>query len=463
MSELKTELRVTLKQTLTPQLYQLLKLLQMPYLELEQTVRNELVKNPLLDEAQESEDEPETTPQRQEREINKLREIDWAAYFQSEREYYYRPYQFLRDDIPERVPVAQPSIRDHLLEQLHLNTSDNQVRTTGEYIVDSLDDDGFLDTRVEEISEVLNVPVESVMETLKLIQTFDPPGVASRSVAECLTIQLYQHGYTEDAVEVKIVNNFMKEIGAKQFSKIKRKLGISEIRVKEAIDVISSLNPKPFRGLGVSDVRYIVPDLIVTEVDDGYEVVINETTLPSLRINSYYREILTAKASLLKEEKEFIKQKLDSALNLMKGLEERRRSILKVARFIVKTQKGFFDQGILHLVPLTMQKVAETVGLHESTVSRIVQGKYIDTPRGLLELKFFFSGGISTDDEEDVSSRSVKDMIQKLVENENKRRPLQDKEIVDLLSKEGIRIARRTVAKYRNQLRILPARLRKEA
>jgi RNA polymerase sigma-54 factor len=462
MRELKTELRVTLKQTLTPQLYQLLKLLQMPYLELEQTVRNELEKNPLLDEAQEVEDEQETTPQREEQEMNRLREIDWAAYFQSEREYYYRPQQYMSEDIPERVPVAQPSIRDHLIEQLHLNTSDSQVRIIGEYIIDSLDDDGFLDTPVEEIAEVLNVSCTSVLETLKLIQTFDPPGVASRSVEECLTIQLYQHGYGEDSVEVHIVNKYLKEIGAKQFSKIKRGLGISEIRAKEAIDIVSGLNPKPFRGLGTSNVRYIVPDLILKEVDDGYKVIINETTLPSLRINSYYREILNAKESLLKEEKEFIKQKLDSALNLMKGLEERRRSILKVAQFIVETQKGFFDDGIRHLVPLTMQKVAETVGLHESTVSRIVQGKYIDTPRGLLELKFFFSGGIAKDDEEDVSSRSVKDMIRSLVEKENKQSPLQDKEIVDILSKEGIRIARRTVAKYRNQLKILPARLRKE-
>jgi RNA polymerase sigma-54 factor len=274
---------------------------------------------------------------------------------------------------------------------------------------------------------------------------------------------LYQHGYNEDSAEVKIVNNFLKDVGSRQFARIKRKLGISEIRIKEAIEIISSLHPKPFRGLGTSDVRYIVPDLILKEVDDGYEVVINETTLPTLRINNYYREILNAKESLLKEEKEFIKQKLDSALNLMKGLEERRRSILKVARFIVETQRGFFDEGIQHLVPLTMQRVAETVGLHESTVSRIVQGKYIDTPRGLLELKFFFSGGIAKDDEEDVSSRSVKDTIRKLVEGENKQCPLQDKEIVDILSKKGIHIARRTIAKYRNQLRILPARLRKEA
>ena len=463
MSELRIELKVALKQTLTPQLYQLLKLLQMPYLELEQTVQNELIKNPLLDEAQEGEDEQETTPQREEKEASTLREIDWAAYFQSEGEYYYRPYQYVSEDIPERVPVAQPSIRDHLFEQLHLITSDSQVRTIGEYIIDSLDDDGFLDITVEEISEVLNVSSLSVLETLKLIQTFDPPGVASRSVAECLTIQLYQHGYAEDSVEVHMVNHFLKEMGSRQFAKIKRRLRISEIRVKEAVDTISGLNPKPFRGLGTSEVRYIMPDLILTEIDNEYEVVINETTLPSLRINAYYREILNAKESLLKEEKEFIKQKLNSALNLMKGLEERRRSILKVARFIVETQKGFFDDGIQHLVPLTMQRVAETVGLHESTVSRIVQGKYIDTPRGLLELKFFFSGGISKDDEEDVSSRSVKDKIWTLVENENKRSPLQDKEIVDILREEGIRIARRTVAKYRNQLKILPARLRKEA
>jgi RNA polymerase sigma-54 factor len=462
MKDLKTELRVTLKQTLTPQLYQLLKLLQMPYIELEQTVRNELEKNPLLDEPQETDDEQESIP-RQEEEVEKeVREIDWAEYFQGEHEYYYKPYQPLRDEIPEKVPVSTPTIRDMLLEQLHLNTRNDRKRIIGEYIIDSLDDDGFLDTTLEEIIEVLNVPIEDVLEILKLIHTFEPPGVASRSVEECLTIQLYQNGYGEESLEVKIAQDFLKEIGSKQFYKIKRKLGVSEIRIKEAVEVISSLNPKPFRGLGETETRYIIPDLLVKEVDDGYDVIINETTLPILRINSYYREILNEKNSLLKEEKEFINQKLNSALTLMRGLEERRRSILKVTRFILKKQELFFDEGISRLEPLTMQEVAEKVGLHESTVSRIVQGKYIDTPRGLLPLRFFFSGGISTDDDTDVSTRSVKDMIKELIEKENRKKPLQDKEIVEILKKDGIKIARRTVAKYRTQLEILPARLRKE-
>lgn len=462
MKNLKLELRVTLKQTLTPQLYQLLKLLQMPYLELEQTVRNELVKNPLLEEQQEIEEEQETIPRREKAVKKEIREVDWAEFFQGEHDYYYRPFQYVSDEMPERVPVAQPSTRDHLLEQLHLNTRDDQSRIIGEYIIDSLDDDGFLDIDIKEIAEVLNVPEPEVLDTLRLVQTFDPPGVGSRTVEECLTIQLYQNGYEEDSVEVKIVNNFLKEVGAKQYYKIKKQLGVSEIRVKEAVEIISSLNPKPFRGLGSSEIRYIIPDLILKEMDDGYEVMINETTLPSLRINSYYKEILYEKESLLKEEKEFIKQKLNSALNLMRGLEERRRSILKVARFIVKTQMGFFEEGISKLAPLTMQNVAETVGLHESTVSRIVQGKYIDTPRGLLELKFFFSGSIARENGVDISTRSVKDRIRILVENEDKKHPLQDKEIVEILGREGIHIARRTVAKYRTQLEILPARLRKE-
>ncbi|MCK4576947.1 RNA polymerase factor sigma-54 [candidate division WOR-3 bacterium] len=462
MKELRLELRVTLKQTLTPQLYQLLKLLQMPYIELEQTVRNELVKNPLLEERQEVDEEQEAPP-RQEKEIKKeVREIDWAEYFQGEREYYYKPFQTARDELPERVPVSHPTIRDHLLEQLHLNTRSNKTRIIGEYIIDSLDDDGFLDADVKEIAEVLNVLESDVTDTLKFIQTFDPPGVGSRTVSECLTIQLYQNGYGEDSVEVKIVKDFLKEVGAKQFYKIKRKLGVSEIRIKEAIGIISSLNPKPFRGLGGSEIRYIIPDILVREIDDGYDVIINETTLPTLRINSYYKEILNEKASLLKEEKEFINQKLNSALNLMRGLEERRRSILKVTRYIVKKQKAFFDEGISKLSPLTMQRVAETVGLHESTVSRIVQGKYIDTPRGLYKLKFFFSGSILTENNEDISTRSVKEKIKIFVENEDKKRPLQDKEIVEVLGKEGIHIARRTVAKYRTQLSILPARLRRE-
>ncbi len=463
MKNLNLELRVSLKQTLTPQLYQLLNLLQLPYLELEQPVQNERMNNPLLEEGQEVEDEQEVTPQVEKKAKKEMQEVDWSEFFQSEREFYYRPYQLTWEDIPERVPVAQPSIRDHLLEQLHLNTSRGQERIIGEYIIDSLDSDGFLDTDIHEIVEVLNVLESEVLETLKLIQTFDPAGVGSRTVEECLTIQLYQNGYADDSIEVNIVNNFLKEIGAKQFYKIKRRLGISEIRIKEAVTIIVSLNPKPFRGLGTSEIRYIVPDLLVKEMGNKYVVMINETTLPSLRINSYYREILNDKESLLKEEREFIKQKLNAALNLMRGLEERRRSILKVARFIIKTQEQFFEEGVASLIPLTMQKVAEAVGLHESTVSRIVHGKYIETPRGLLEMKFFFSGGIAREDDEDISTKSVKDKIRCLAENENKSNPLQDKEIVEILEGEGIHIARRTVAKYRNQLRILPARLRKES
>ena len=462
MKNIRLELRVALKQTLTPQLYQLLKLLQMPYLELEQTVRNELAKNPLLEEQQETEEEQQSPP-RLEKEIKKeVREIDWSEFFQGVHDYYYRPVQYLRDDMPERVPVVLPSIRDRLFEQLHLNTRDNQIRTIGEYIIDSLDDDGFLDTDVEELGEILNVPESKILETLKLVQTFDPPGVGSRTVEECLTIQLFQNGYEQDSVEVNIVNDFLKEVGERKLYDIKKKLRVSEIRVKEAIEIITSLNPKPFRGLGGGDTRYIIPDLVVKEKDEGHEVIINESTLPSLRINSYYREILNEKESLLKEEKEFIKQKLNSALNLMRGLEERRRSILKVTRFIVEKQKGFFEEGVSKLVPMTMQNVAENVGLHESTVSRIVQGKYVDTPRGLLELKYFFSGGIVQENDIDISTRSVKEKIRTMIENEDKKHPLQDKKIVGILAKEGIHIARRTVAKYRTKLSILPARLRKE-
>lgn len=462
MKELKIDLRVALKQTLTPQLYQLLKLLQMPYLELEQTVRNELIKNPLLEEQKEPEEEQETTPQLEQKLKKEVREIDWAEFFQGEYNYYYRPVQYLKEDIPEKVPVTQPSIRDRLLEQLHLNTEKDQTRIIGEYIIDSLDDEGFLDIDIKEISDVLNVSESMVLDTLRLVQTFDPPGVGSRNIEECLTIQLYQNGYEESSVEIKIAKNFLKEVGSKQFYKIRKQLRVSEMRVKEAVEIISSLNPKPFRGLGSDDIRYIVPDLIMKETEDGYEIMVNETTIPSLRINNYYKEILYEKESLLKEEKEFIRQKLNSALNLMRGLEERRRSILKVARFIVEKQKGFFEVGFSQLVPLTMQRVSEAVGLHESTISRIVQGKYIDTSRGLFELRFFFSGGISRENDIDISTRTVKERVKVLIEKEDKKHPLEDREIVEILGKEGIHIARRTVAKYRKQLSLLPARLRKE-
>jgi len=462
MREIKPELKVTLKQTLTPQLYQLLKLLQMPYIELEQTVLNELVKNPLLDEQQESQEEETPQIQRGQETKKELKEIDWTEFFHANYDYSYKPLQYLSNAIPEKVAIAKPTIRDYLFEQLHLNVTSKEIRTIGEYIIDSLDETGFLDTDTQEIIEALNASEQDVQEALTLVQTFDPPGVASRNIEECLTIQLYQNGYDEDSIEVKIVQNSLKEVAEIKFDRIKRKLGISEMQVREAVHTISSLNPKPFRGLGNKDIRYIIPDLILKDMDDDYEVILNESTLPSLKINSYYREILEEKNNLLEEEKAFIKQKLNSAVNLIKGLEERRHSILKVTNYIIEKQKGFFKEGISKLVPLTMQRVSEAVGLHESTISRIVQGKYIDTPRGLLELKFFFSGSIPTVDSGDISVRSVREKIRLIVENEGKKHPLQDKEIAEQLEKEGIFIARRTVAKYRKQLKLLPARFRKE-
>jgi RNA polymerase sigma-54 factor len=461
MKKLRTEIRLALKQKLTPQLYQLLKLLQMPYIELEQTVREELVKNPLLDEDEDSSTDEEES--HAEESAEEIEEIDWTEYFQGDSFYSYRPMQYGQRDMPERVPVSKPSMREQLIEQVHLNTSSEQQRIIGEYIVDSLDDDGFLDMETDEMANVLKVREEDILEMLKIVQTFDPPGVGSRNVEECLTIQLFQKGFEEDSVEVRIVKDFLKDVAANHLDKIRRKLHVSKMKIKESVEIISSLHPKPFSGFGSGDTRYVIPDVIVKKVDDGYEVMLNETSLPALRINSYYKEILNEKESLLKEEKEFIKEKLNSALNLMRGLEERRHSILKVTRYLVEKQKGFFEEGVSKLVPLTMQVVADAVGLHESTVSRIVQGKYMDTPRGLLELKFFFSGGITKDNDVDISTRSVKEKIRAIVEKENKERPLRDKQIVNILKDEGINIARRTVAKYRAQLKILPARLRRES
>ncbi len=462
MNAIRPELKVALKQVLTPQLYQLLKLLQMPYLELEQTVRNELEMNPLLEEQQESTEEENSQPQQEQETKKEFKEIDWTDFFQGDYDYSYKPKQYINSAIPEKVAVVKPSIRDHLLGQLHLNVMSDEISTIGEYIIDSLDESGFLDTDVQEIMEALNTSESNVLEALKLVQTFDPSGIASRNIEECLTIQLYQNGYTETSVEVNIVQNFLKEIGEQKFDKIKRKIGVSEIKIREAVVVISSLNPKPLRGFGDKGIRYIIPDLILKDLDDGYEVIINEATLPSLRINSYYREILEQKNNLLKEEKEFIKQRLNSAVNLMKGLEERRHSILKVTNYIVEKQKAFFEEGVSKLVPLTMQRVSEAIGLHESTISRIVQGKYIDTSRGLLELKFFFSGSVTTSNNGDISVRSVREKIRTMVENEEKKHPFKDKEIAEKLETDGIKIARRTIAKYRKQLGILPARLRKE-
>ncbi|MBI4540356.1 MAG: RNA polymerase factor sigma-54 [Gemmatimonadetes bacterium] len=295
---------------------------------------------------------------------------------------------------------------------------------------------------------------------LEVVQTFDPPGVGARNIRECVLLQLQQAGMEDTRVFV-IVRDHFDDVVSHRWAEIAKAMGITVRQVQDAADEIAQLDPKP--GLRYSPARdeYVIPDLIVEKIDGEYMVFLNDTSLPRLRISRAYQEIVRNKDQFKGENKEFISNKLNSAQWMIQAIEQRRQTMLRVMNFIVDRQRDFFEQGVQHLKPLTLREVADAIGMHESTISRVTNEKYVQTPRGVFPLKFFFSSGLSTTTGEDISARGVKDKIGKLVADEDPKKPLTDQAIVEILKSEGVQIARRTVAKYRDQLGILPARMRK--
>ncbi|HEY0789329.1 MAG TPA: RNA polymerase factor sigma-54, partial [Thermoanaerobaculia bacterium] len=297
-------------------------------------------------------------------------------------------------------------------------------------------------------------------EMLGIIQSLDPPGVGARDLRECLMLQLREAGL-EHSVPFRLVRDCFDELIAHRWSEISKRFGISPADVQKAADEIAKLDPKPGLVYSAGDDNYIIPDLIVEKIDGKYHVFLNDANLPRLKLSKAYQEIARDKKTFDGESKEFISNKLNSANWMIQAIEQRRQTMLKVMNYIVERQRDFFEKGVQHLKPLTLREVAEVINMHESTVSRVTNEKYVQTPRGVLPLKFFFSSGLSTTDGEDVSARGIKAQIQKLVAEENAKHPLTDQAIVNILKQRGVNIARRTVATYRDQLGVLSARMRK--
>jgi RNA polymerase sigma-54 factor len=295
---------------------------------------------------------------------------------------------------------------------------------------------------------------------LRIIQTLDPPGVGARDLRECLLLQLREEK-AEQTLQYRLVNEAFDELINHRWSEISKRFGISPQEVQSAADEIAKLDPKPGLRFSAEKDNYVTPDLVVEKIDGNYHVFLNDTNLPRLRLSRAYQEIARDKKKFEGDNKEFIASKLNSANWMIQAIEQRRQTMLKVMNYIVERQKDFFEKGVQHLKPLTLREVAEVVSMHESTVSRVTNEKFVQTPRGVLPLKFFFSSGLSTTGGEDVSARGIKDQIQKLVENEDPKNPLTDQAIVNVLRESGVNIARRTVAKYRDQLGVLSARMRK--
>jgi RNA polymerase sigma-54 factor len=478
-----TQLRQELK--INPRLYQAMDLLYMPLLDLQQHLKQELETNPFLELVEPEEDEEdettETEPATEEpKEEEHKDEIDWEEILLEGFDAGGRREEHEEKEYYEPVTAATRDLSDHLLDQISLLDLSAREAALAEEFVGNVNDEGYLVCPVAEIVDGINAEVSKAAEVaghdsgedlplytiaegeamLSRIQDLEPPGVGARDLRECLLLQLRQAGL-EQSVPHRLVRDCFDELINHRWSEISKRFGISQTDVQHAADEIAKLDPKPGLIYSNASDNYITPDLVVDKIDGQYHVFLNDANLPRLKLSRAYQEIARDKKKFDGENKEFISNKLNSANWMIQAIEQRRQTMLKVMNYIVDRQRDFFEKGVQYLKPLTLREVAEVINMHESTVSRVTNEKFVQTPRGVLPLKYFFSSGLSTTGGEDVSARGIKAQIQKLVEEEDPKRPLTDQAIVNILKDGGVQIARRTVAKYRDQLGVLSARMRK--
>jgi RNA polymerase sigma-54 factor len=467
----KLHTKLVQKLILTPSLQQAIKLLPMSTLELADLLNQEMVENPLLEEVPTEELQPAEQAQEKADAAQATPEKAGDVWDDADYDYFFGDYldEGYRSRTPQEVKELPPientlstaaSLSDHLLWQLSLQTDDGELKEIGGAIIGNLDDDGYLVASVDEIAGMADWPVEAVERALQHVQTFDPIGVAARDLQECLTLQLRHVGLTGTITE-KIIADHMRLLQNHQVPEIARRLGVTVDELKEHIEIIRNLDPKPGSRYNPSQSQYVIPDVYVVKVEDHYEVFLNEEGLPQLRISPVYRRLLDKSGESSDETRAYVKDKFRSALWLIKSVDQRQKTIHKVATSIVNFQREFLDQGIEYLRPLVLRDVANDIGMHESTVSRVVNNKYMHTPQGVFEMKFFFHSGISSSYGESVSSVTIKQRIRKIIENEDPRKPLSDSKIVSILQKEGLILARRTIAKYREELKIPTSNQRK--
>ena len=454
-----------LQQVLAPQLQQSLQILQAATLELKNIVQQELQTNPVLEEdpsLQETEDRSSDEADFQE-EFEKLAKLDeeWRDYMAQNVSYSARSQedeerrQFFLDSL-----ANQETLQQHLLDQLNTADVGAKKRKAAELLIGNIDDIGFLSAPSDEIASLSGTPIEDLQQALELVQTFHPVGVGARDLKDCLLIQLRRLGKAQ-SLEYQIVDQYLDDLGRKRYPDIARRLGVTVDQVQKAANFIATLDPKPGQIFSPQPNSYVLPDVVVEKVGDDYVVSLTGDQIPHLRINKTYRDLMTQSRNG-GEVRDYIREKIRSGKFLIKSIHQRQQTILNIAIEIVKRQRDFLDHGTAFLKPITMVQIADAVGVHETTVSRAISGKYIATPQGVVEMKFFFTPGYQTTDGVALSNTSVKETIADLVRNEDNRMPLSDKEIVEILSERGIPIARRTVAKYRAELNILPSNLRKQ-
>ena len=474
--ELKQNLKLTQQLVMTPQLQQSIKLLQLSRLELVDTVNQELEENPLLeDRPVDSDPETDVVPELDDMKVEtKTKEItgegdgkedfDWDGYFEDFGPMGV-PYSHENVDAPsfENTFTRTSSLSDHLLWQLNLSRFADVERRVGEQIIGNLNSDGYIMATAEEIASLEDVDPVLVEDVLEKLQKFDPPGIAARDLKECLLVQIRLLDIDSPLPE-KIVEDHLKDLETKNYNNIARKQKISIDDVKQAVLLISKLNPKPGLLYNEEKPQYIIPDVFVLKAGDVYRIALNDDGMPRLRINNLYKEIMSGmKKNEGKECKTYIRDKLQSATWLIKSIQQRQKTIYRVSESIVEHQVEFFDKGINYLKPMVLRDIADGVEMHESTISRVTTNKYMHTPRGIFELKYFFNSGINrVGNTHQIASQSVKEKIRQIINEEDNRKPYSDDHIVDILVDSDISIARRTVAKYRESLGILSSSKRRK-
>jgi RNA polymerase sigma-54 factor len=467
----KLHTKLVQKLILTPSLQQAIKLLPMSTLELRDLLTQEMVENPMLEEVpvedtqaaeqQTTEEKPEAKPEAQK--TDSWDDADYQYFFGEYLDDGYRPKapQEVRELPPiENTLSTTSSLSDHLLWQLSLQSDDPTLREIGEAIIGNLNDDGYLVASLDELAAMGPWPLDQVEHALRLLQGFDPVGVAARDLQECMMLQL-RHLGLEGTPSERIVTEHLRALQNHQIPEISRKLGMSIEELKEHVEVIRHLDPKPGLRFNPTPSQYVTPDVFVEKIDDEYIVFLNEDGLPQMRISPTYRRLLDKDGNHGEETRAYVRDKFNAARWLIKSVQQRQNTIYKVARSIVNFQREFLDQGIEHLRPLVLRDVANDIGMHESTVSRVVTNKYMHTPQGVFEMKYFFHSGISSSYGESVSSVTIKQRIKKIIESEDAKKPLSDSKIVSILQREGLVLARRTIAKYREELKIPTSNQRK--
>ena len=468
---------------INPRLYQAMDLLYMPLLDLQQHLKQELLGNPFL-ELVEPEEETEVPLAEEAKEDKKEAEANdepnWEEILLDDGSDSGAPPRDLSEarEYVEPVPVESKDLSDYLRDQMRLLDLTPRQQLLAEEFIGNIAEDGYLGATLEEMVRGANQLLEEhateseqdakpqlfttaeAEEMLRVIQKLDPPGVGARDLRECLLLQLEARAET-DTLAYRLVRDAFDDLKAHRWSDLGKRFGLDATEVQKVADDLAKLDPKPGLQHSAANEAYIIPDLVVEKINGQYKVFLNDAGLPRLRISKTYQDIARDKKKFQGENKDFINQRMNSAHWMIQAIEQRRQTMLKVMNFIVDRQRDFFEKGVEYLKPLTLREVADVINMHESTVSRVTNEKYVQTPRGLLPLKFFFSSGLSTTTGEDASARAIRAQIQKMVGDEDPKNPLTDQQIVEMFAQRGVKIARRTVAKYRDQLSILPARMRK--